>query len=324
MSNFVSPAWLLAELIVVALAVGYVAWSIFGRRRFAVRFSNAELLDKVAPSRAGWRRHVVSGVFLVALALMVVALARPQTKVTVPSEKATLMLAIDVSLSMEAKDVDPNRLEAAQAAASDFIDNLPDKFNVGLVAFSGTAQVLVPPTTDHSRVKRSVEKLQLDEGTAIGDAVDASLKSIEDFTADAELSGDAAPAAVVVLSDGDTTVGRPTEEAIPLATEAEVPVWTIAYGTPDGVISMPGEFGGTQDIPVPVAPGPLKDLAEGTGGRAYTAESASQLNEVYKELGSAIGTDTELQEIGWRWTLGSFALLVVAGGLSTWWFRRML
>ena len=186
MSNFLSPGWLFAELIVLALAVAYVAWSLVGKQRFAVRYSNVELLDKVAPKRAGWRRHVVSGLFLVALALMVVALARPQTDVTVPTEKATLMLAIDTSLSMEATDVDPNRLKAAQAAAVSFIDNLPDKFNVGLVEFSGSAQVLVPPTTDHSRVQRSIGKLKLDEGTAIGDAVDVSLKSINDFTADAE------------------------------------------------------------------------------------------------------------------------------------------
>ncbi|MCB1028891.1 MAG: VWA domain-containing protein [Microthrixaceae bacterium] len=324
MSNFLSPGWLFAELIVLALAGAYAAWSLLGKQRFAVRYSNVELLDKVAPKRAGWRRHVVSGLFLVALAVMVVALARPQSEVTVPTEKATLMLAIDTSLSMEATDVDPNRLEAAQAAAVNFIDNLPDKFNVGLVEFSGSAQLLVPPTTDHSRVQRSIEKLELDEGTAIGDAVDVSLKSIADFTADAETSGDAAPAAVIVLSDGDTTVGRPTLDAIPLAQESGVPVWTISFGTPDGVITMPGEFGGEQAIPVPVAPEPLEALADGTGGRAYTAESANQLNDVYKELGSAIGQDTELAEIGWRWTLASFALMIAAGGLSTWWFRRMI
>ncbi|MBP7595266.1 MAG: VWA domain-containing protein [Candidatus Microthrix subdominans] len=324
MSNFVSPWWLLAELVVVALAAAYVAWSLFGRQRFAVRFSNVELLDKVAPSRAGWRRHVVSGVFLLALAVMVVAVARPQTEVTVPTEKATLMLAIDTSLSMEATDVDPNRLKAAQDAAVNFIDNLPEKFNVGLVEFAGSAQTLVPPTTDHTRVQRSINKLELREGTAIGDAVDVSLKTIADFTADAELSGDSAPAAIIVLSDGETTVGRPTADAIPLAKEAGVPVWTISFGTPDGVITMPGEFGGEQAIPVPVAPEPLEQLAKDTGGQAYTAESANQLNDVYKELGSAIGDETELSEIGWRWTLAGFALLVVAGGLSTWWFRRMI
>ena len=324
MSNFVSPAWLLAELVVVALAVAYVAWSLFGRQRFAVRYSNVELLDKVAPRRAGWRRHVVSGLFLLALTVMVVAVARPQAEVTVPTEKATLMLAIDTSLSMEATDVDPNRLKAAQDAAVSFIDNLPEKFNVGLVEFAGSAQALVPPTTDHTRVQRSIDKLQLREGTAIGDAVDVSLKSIADFTADTELSGDNAPAAIIVLSDGETTVGRPTADAIPLAKEAGVPVWTISFGTPDGVITMPGDFGGEQAIPVPVAPEPLEQLADGTGGQAYTAESANQLNDVYKELGSAIGDETELSEIGWRWTLAGFALLLVAGGLSTWWFRRMI
>ena len=178
-----------------------------------MRFTNLELLDKVAPKRPGWRRHLAAACFLVAAALLVVAFAQPATTVKVPQERATIMLAIDTSLSMEADDVAPNRLAAAQAAATEFVDQLPDRINVGLVSFAGTAQLLVPPTPDHEDIKLAIAGLELDEATAIGEAVKLSLDVIEDQAQG--LDGENPDAAIVLISDGETTVGLPTEESIP-------------------------------------------------------------------------------------------------------------
>ncbi|MHB1139561.1 MAG: VWA domain-containing protein, partial [Microthrixaceae bacterium] len=212
---FLSPARLWCFLVVAALVAVYVVLQL-RKPRYTVRFSNLALLDKVAPRRPGWRRHLGAGVFALALATLVVAFAQPTMTVKVPQERTTIMLAIDTSLSMAAEDVAPNRLEAAQAAAKEFLDELPEDLNVGLVGFAGTARLLVPPTQDHDSVKLAIDGLELDKATAIGDAVALSLDVIEDQAVGVE-DGGTPDAAIVLISDGETTVGLPTEEAIPLA-----------------------------------------------------------------------------------------------------------
>jgi Ca-activated chloride channel homolog len=318
---FLEPSRLWLLLVVVGLAAVYVAMQ-FTRPRYTVRFSNLDLLDRVAPRRPGWRRHAVAGVFLLASAVLVAAFAQPVMTTQVPRERSTVILAIDVSLSMEATDVAPNRLEAAQTTATEFVRELPDRLNLGLVTFAGSAQLAVPPTQDHEQVVTAIQNLQLDKSTAIGDAVRLSLDVIENQSLGTD--GERPDAAVVLLSDGETTVGLPTEDAIPLAREAGVPVSTIAFGTAGGeiVVDIDGDGIG-QRTPVPVNVAELRGLAEGTGGAAYTAESATDLRDVYDRLGSTIGFDEERTDVTFRFVgFGLLALLIVAG-LSLRWFSRL-
>ena len=318
---FLEPARLWLLVVVVALVGLYVAVQLT-RPRYTVRFSNLELLDQVAPKRPGWRRHLTAGVFLLAAALLVVSFAQPVMTVRVPQERTTVMLAFDTSLSMAAEDVAPNRFEAAQAAAKEFIDELPDRLNVGLVGFAGTAQLLVPPTQEHADVQFAIDNLELDKATAIGDAVRLSLDVIEDQAQGVE---EGTPdAAIVLISDGETTVGLPTEEAIPLAAEAGVAVSTIAYGTPDGQIMVDEDGDGIDQLTgVPVNVDELRALAEGTGGTAYTAESSNDLQSVYDQLGSAIGFEEETQDVAYRFVGAGLLALLVAAGLSLRWFSRL-
>jgi Ca-activated chloride channel family protein len=318
---FLEPSRLWLLLVVVAVIGLYVALQ-FTRPRYTVRFSNLELLDKVAPKRPGWRRHLTAACFLVALTLLVVSFAQPVMTVKVPQERTTVMLAFDTSLSMAAEDVEPNRFEAAQAAAKEFIDQLPDRLNVGLVGFAGTAQLLVPPTQEHDDIKIAIDNLELDKATAIGDAVSLSLDVIEDQAAGVE--GGKPDAAIVLISDGETTVGLPTEDAIPLANEAGVAVSTIAYGTPEGEILVDEDGDGVGQLtPVPVNVDELRMLAEGTGGTAYTAESASDLRSVYDQLGSTIGYEEEQQDVAYRFVGLGLVMLLVAAGCSLRWFSRL-
>lgn len=318
--TFIAPErlWFLAG--VAVLAVAYVALQ-FKRSTYAVRFSNLALLDKVAPKRPGWRRHVVSGGYLLAMCALVVALAQPQTFERVPKERATIILAVDVSLSMQATDVSPTRIDSAKVAAARFVRTIPPKLQVGLVSFSGTTSLLVPPTTDRDAVTRAIRSLQLDEGTAIGDAVKTSLSAIAAIPRDE--SGERAPAVVVLLSDGKTTVGTPTEESIEPAKDASVSVFTIAYGTPDGFVEVDDGMGGSQRVYVPVDEPALEQLAAETGGTSFEASSTADLTKVYQELGSAIGYDREAQEITWKVLAAGLAMMALVGGLSLAWFQRL-
>ncbi len=319
---FLEPSRLWLLLVVVGLLGIYVALQ-FPRPRYTVRFSNLELLDKVAPKRPGWRRHLVAGTFVVAITLLVVSFAQPVMTVRVPQERTTIMLAIDTSLSMTAKDVAPSRLDAAQEAAEEFVSELPDRLNVGLVGFAGTAQLLVPPTQEHEQVIAAIGGLELDKATAIGDAVRLSLDVIDDQAAGAD--GETAEAAIVLISDGETTVGLPTEEAVPLAVEAGVPVSTIAYGTPDGEILVDEDGDGIGQLTgVPVNVDELRLLAEDTGGLSFTAESASDLAAVYDQLGSTIGFEEEPQDVSYRFVGAGLVLMMIAAGLSLRWFGRLI
>ena len=305
--------WLLLGL--VGLIVAYVLMQ--GRRKkYAVRFTNLALLDAIAPKRPEWRRHVPATAFLLALGFMVTAFAQPARPVRVPRERATVVMAIDVSLSMEATDISPNRIVAAQQAATEFVDLVPARLNLGLVVFSGVAQVMVSPTTDHELVKRNLENIILGPRTAIGEAVFASLSAIASVPTAA---GDTPPPArIVLMSDGETTVGRSNEVAAAAALEANVPVSTIAFGTDDGFVAVEG-----RNIPVPVNREALAALAEATHGSAFEAGTAKELREVYSDIGSSVGYTTEQREItSWFVGLGLFFALTAAAA-SLVWFSRL-
>ncbi|NHC45003.1 VWA domain-containing protein [Motilibacter aurantiacus] len=315
--SFLAPERLLLLLGVAALAAAYVAMQ---RRRteYAVRFTNLDLLDRVAPRRPGWRRHVPAAAFVLMLVLLVVGFARPEADVRVPRERATILVAVDVSLSMQAEDVEPDRFVAAKRAASSFVAELPDSFDVGLVAFSGAANVVVSPTQDHDAVRAGVDALQLGPSTAIGEAVFTSLNSIAATNSRAGTGGARPPARVVLLSDGSNTVGRSLEEAAAAAREAAVPVSTIAYGTDDGMVLVEG-----RPVPVPVDRESLAELAQATGGRGYTAQSEDQLTEVYRNISGSVGYRTERREVA-AWFVGAGLLMALAAAAASLrWFARL-
>jgi Ca-activated chloride channel family protein len=299
--------WLVA---LCALAAAYVAVQL-RRPRDAVRFTNLELLDVVAPERPAWRRHLVAVTFLLALGALVVAAARPLAEVEVAVERATVVLAIDVSRSMGATDVPPDRLRAAKAAARTFVEGLPPSLNVGIVAFDGVARLLVPPTTDRVAARDAIEGLEMGPATAIGEAIFTSLAAIEDLGPGPD--GELVPAHIVVLSDGVTTAGRPDDVAAAAAAEAGVPVSTISFGTPFGEVFL-GDS--PEPVPVPVDPAALEMIAAVTGGTAFAADSPEGLEAVYEDIGSAIGSVFEEREVTHLAVQAALALFLVAAGLS--------
>ncbi|MGW0823960.1 VWA domain-containing protein [Streptomyces sp. NPDC002845] len=311
-----SPGWL---LLLVPLAGLIVAYLLVQRRRgrYAVRFTNLDLLDKVAPEHPGWRRHIPAAAFCAMLALLVIGFARPTTEVQVPRERATIMMALDVSVSMEATDVAPTRFEAAQRAALAFVDRLPERFNVGLVPFSGSVTVAVPPTTDRELLRTAIERLTTAQSTAIGDAVVTARDAIR--TLDKQAETEPPPAHIVLLSDGSNTSGRSVESAAREAAGDRIPVSTIAYGTPDGVIELPtGE-----SIPVPVDGPALEELASSTSGDYHEAATGEELQEVYEDIGSSVGYRPEEREI-WQWFVAAGLITALAAAAtSLLWFSRI-
>jgi Ca-activated chloride channel homolog len=317
--TFASPGrlWLLAA--VAALAVAYIVLQ-RRRSRYAVRFTNLALLDKVAPKRPGWRRHLPAGLFLAMLVPMVVGFARPADEVQVPRERATVIVAVDTSMSMRATDVDPSRLQAAEDAAREFVRGLPDEFNVGLVTFAGGASLQVPPTTDRAVLETGIARISDGyagtQGTAIGGAIDASLQAIRTFDADA--ADDPPPARIVVLSDGANTAGRDPQEVSAEAAAASVPVDTIAFGTADGTIAQ-----GTRAVRVPVDGQTLQMVAEETSGGYYEAGSSDELRAVYEDIGSSVGYITETQDVSARFIGFGLVFAMAAAAASMFWFARL-
>ena len=263
------------------------------RKAYAARFTNVALLGSIMPKRPGWRRHVAFGVLALGLATLVVSLAVPSTVVRVPREKATVVMAVDVSLSMQATDIEPDRFRAMQTAAKEFVDVLPERINLGLVSFAGTATTVVPPTTDRPQVANAIDNLDLAESTAIGEAIFTSLTAIENFQSTVETRGEEPPPArIVLLSDGSNTVGRENTQAIDAARAAGVPVSTIAFGTDYGTLDLDGEI-----VPVPVDRAALEKIADETGGSYSEAVSAAELEQVYADLGSQIGYTDEPKDV---------------------------
>ncbi|MCP3012300.1 VWA domain-containing protein [Nocardiopsis dassonvillei] len=313
--TFLEPQRLWWLLLVVVLVAAYV-FAQTRRREYTMRFTNLALLDQVAPHRPDVRRHVPAVLFTVTIGVLIASMALPAMPVQQPRERATIMVAVDVSLSMAADDIDPNRLEAAKKSAQGFVETLPDRFNVGLVAFSSTATVVSSPTHDHQAVIGSIENLQLGPGTAIGEGVFASLESISSFDEDADV--DPPPSAIVLLSDGENTSGRDISQAVAMAAEQEVPVSTIAFGTGAAMIEIDG-----YQVPADIDKEALRGLASDTGGHFYEAESETELDEVYEDIGSSLGTELVHEEIVTRFVLAAIVLAMATAVTSLLWFQRL-
>jgi Ca-activated chloride channel family protein len=282
-------------------------------RRYAIRFPATASAALAVGRSPAWRPLVPMAFLLASLTALVVALAKPEHVVAVPVERATIMLVTDHSRSMEADDVAPDRLAAAQKAANAFLDQVPGKVRVGIVAFSTAPDAVQPPTTDREPVRQIIDAQFPDGATDTGDALTNALNAIEHDTGPGT-GGKKPPAAIVLLSDGKWTTGRDPVGVAQLAGQAKVPIYTVALGTADGVVSGPG-FGGY--VPVPPDPQTLGEIAQESGGKAFTAEDSGKLNDIYKSLGSRLGTKKKKAESTAGFALGGLILLLAAAATST-------
>jgi Ca-activated chloride channel homolog len=315
--SFASPVWLLALLLVPLLGAAHVLAQ-RRRRRYAVRFANFAALAAAVPPTPGWRRHLPPVLLAAALAALAVALARPERTVAVPRDNASILLIMDTSGSMSASDVQPDRLDAARSAASKFLDQVPKPVQVGLVSFAATATILQAPTTDRQAVRDGLETLVADGGTATAEAIRTGLRALTPGKGTKR-----PPSAIVLLSDGKATSGTDPVAAARVAGRAHVPITTIAFGTPDGVIEQRTPFGDVQRLAVPPDPEALKAIAKASRGRFFEVQDAGRLNSVYQSLGSQLGSRPEQREITAAFAGGALILLLAGGGLSMLWFGRV-
>ena len=318
--SFQSPLALIG-LVLVPVLVGLYVVRERRRQSYATRFTSPGLLPNLFDAAPGWRRHLPLALFIVALAAMIVGVARPHASVSVRREEATVLIAIDSSLSMSSQDIRPSRLIAAQRAAQAFVDRMPKKFRVGVIGFTGRAYVAVPPTEERGLVRSALKSLKSGQGTALGDAV-----ALGSRLARAERTSDGAipPTAMLVISDGAQMSGRTTPAAAAAQAKAlHIPVYTVVVGTQEGVVNVPLAGGYQAQLRVPPNPETLRSVARLTGGQFFTAADQNRLRQIYEKLGSRLGHRRESREITDLFAGGSAAFLLFGGALSTLWFRRV-
>jgi Ca-activated chloride channel family protein len=291
------------------------------RRAAAAAFATPALQPSVAPVRPGWRRHAPMLAFALAVAVLVIAAARPQRTVAVPVEQAAVVLASDVSGSMTATDVAPTRLTAAKRAARRFVDGVPAKVNVGVLAFNHVPTILQSPTRDRIAVKGAIDQMAPSGGTATGDAINAALQSLRRATPAGGTSRP--PAAIVLLSDGASTRGTDPVAAAQEARKLRIPIYTVALGTPQGTIRARGPDGTMQTKRVPPDEASLAAIARASGGKTFSAQSAGGLSEVYAKLGSQLGTKKEKQQVTSAFAGGGLVLMLAGAAMSLGWFGRL-
>ncbi len=314
--SFAAPTWLLA-LGLVPLALAAYAASRQRAKRYAVRFTAVPALKAAAGVVPAWRRHLPAALALAALAALVLAMAKPQKTVAVPIERASIMLVTDHSRSMSATDVEPDRLTAAQRAARAFLNKLPSQVRVGAVAFSDAPDAVQAPSSDHDDARRIIDGQVADGATATGDALQVAIDALRND----RQNGKRPPSAIVLLSDGKTTVGPPPIDIARSAGQLKIPIYTVALGTRDATVPNPNPFG----TPLVVAPDPetLRQISKVSGGRAFTAEDSDSLNSIYKKLGSQLGTKKKLKEVTANFAIGGLVLLLGAGVASLRWAGRL-
>jgi Ca-activated chloride channel family protein len=342
--TFERPLLLLA-LLLVPLAIALYVLAERRRMRYAVRFTNVDVLAGVVRGRI-WRQYLPLVLFLLALSALCVGVARPERRTLVPKDRATVILVVDVSRSMEAKDVKPSRIGAATQAVRVFLDKVPSRLQVGLIAFAGDPAVASPPTTDHSLVREALGTLQWYPsfgGTAIGDALAEAVRLGQEAVGAGNgnlASVTSAPrqsthglVSILFLSDGAQTRGTllPLEGA-DRARDAGIPVYTVALGTPSGTLQFgfqrppqgfPGGFGQGRRVPVPPDPETLRAIANHTGGQFFEARNAHSLNAAYSKLGSRLGRKPGKTEVTYGFLIAAAGLLIGAGLLSAVWSPRL-
>ncbi len=320
--SFASPLYLLALLAVPVVVAAYV-WHDRRRSGVADRFSSPALLPNVVDREPGRLRHVPPAVLLVALAALLCAFARPQAHVSVPRENATIMIAVDTSRSMAAKDVSPTRLDAAKKSIRDFLAKAPDAYRIGVVSFASTARVVAPPSRDRTLVDEALDQLRVGQGTALGDAI-ARAVEVGQGAGQTDPADKPTPTTVLLISDGKEDGGTiSAQQASQTARNRGVHVNTVALGTEDGVVEVPLQGGYTARVQVPTNPATLRAVAQTTGGRFFAVPAADQLQQVYADLASQVGKEKKWREVSVAFAGAGALMLLVGGALSASWFRRL-
>jgi Ca-activated chloride channel family protein len=306
--------WYFLFLLVILGLVGLYVIVQFARQKRVLRFANMELLESVAPTRPNRWRHLPAVLLIASLLLLTIAMAGPTHDVRIPRNRAVVILVIDVSQSMRATDIEPNRLAAAQAAAKQFADQLTPGINLGLIAYAGTATVLVSPTTNRDATKAAIDKLQLADRTATGEGIFTALQAIATVGAVIGGGDTPPPARIVLMSDGKETVPSNPDNpkgaytAARTAKDQGVPISTVSFGTPYGYVEI-----NDQRQPVPVDDETLKKIAELSGGSSYNANSLEQLKQVFTSLQQQIGYETIKGDASMGWLrLGALVLALAA------------
>jgi Ca-activated chloride channel family protein len=316
--SFLHPDRLWLLLAVAGVLATYVVIHV-RRKRAIARYTSTHLHASIAPDRLGWRRHVAPLLAAAALALITVGLAQPARAEQVPRDEGVVVLAVDVSASMTSNDIAPNRIQAAISGAAKFVDQIPDGIDVGLVAFDGTARLLVEPTTDHASVVDAVRTLTPGPRTATGEGLATALDAVTSTLPQSVLDSGHVPASVVLLSDGYQTVGRPVEQIAQQAADLGVPVTTIAYGTPTGTVTVQGQI-----VDVPADTATMANIASVTGGKSFTVTSAGELDAAYTDIRTVVGYRTEQREVTRAFLGAALIALLAAVPLSFVWAARAL
>jgi Ca-activated chloride channel homolog len=304
--SFASP-WFLLALAVLPVAVWLRRLADRRAARHAIRFPGVDTLAAVSPSPGRLRSHLPLALFLAALAILAVALAKPERTVGVPVERASVTLVTDVSRSMKADDVQPSRLEAARRAGERFLDRAPKELRIGSVTFSDRPQVVESPSSDRDDARSVLDGLVADGGTATGEGLSVAIATLE---RDRGKGGRRTPAAILLLSDGESTIGRDPVGVARRAGQLGIPIYTVALGTESAVIEGPDG----EPIPVPPDPETLRRIAQASGGKAFTAQQADQLDNVYEQLGSRIGQRRVKREMTAGFAGAGAVLLLLAAG----------
>ena len=302
--SFLNPERLWVLGLIPLLVAGYI-YLVLRKKKTGMRFTNTAILSRVVPKQSQWRRHLAVALSLAALVALSLAWARPNGIEMVPRERATVVMVIDTSQSMAATDVQPTRLDAAKQAAHTFVKTLPEQYNVAVVSLSGNPALILPPTTDRAQAQQAINSLKLADSTAVGESIYVALSALQ--LAPKGTDSSPAPGAIVLLSDGQNTAGRSPTQAAAAAKKAGVPVYTIAYGTENGYVDLDGERNR-----VPPDKALLTNIAQSSGGAAFSAENLDQLNKVYNNIRSEVGQTPTKKETTALWAGYGLAFAVVA------------
>jgi len=302
--SFLNPERLWVLLIVPVLIAGYI-FLVLMKKKTGMRFTNTAILGQVVPKQSQWRRHLAVALSIAALIALNLAWARPNGIEMQPRERATVVLVLDISLSMQATDVKPTRLDAAKQAALTFIKALPAQYNLSVVSLSGNPSVRLPPTIDRVQAQQAIRSLKLQESTAVGESIYTALSALQ--MAPKGTDSTPAPGAIVLLSDGQNTAGRSPAQAANEAKKQSIPIYTIAYGTENGYVDLDGK---REQVPPDKAL--LAAIAAASGGQTYAAENLDQLDRVYNNIRSEVGQTPVKKETTALWAGYGLAFAVVA------------